>query len=151
MLRTLARRLRHPLRRDDGQAAFEFLLVLPLFFLFFLLLIDFGITMYGYVSIANSTREGARYGSVNCGEFDCTAGIIQARVVERSGGFLSDTADVTVVWPDGGARGNSVVVRVEYDHDFLFFPHTWTISSCADMRLEQAESGVTASGSECNE
>lgn len=149
MLRNLARRLRHPLQREEGQAAFEFLLVLPLFFMFFLLLIDFGVSMYGYVSIANAAREGARYGSVNCGAAACSAPLIQDRVVERSGGFLSDTSDVAVSWPSGGTRGEPIVVRVDHDHGFLFFPYTWAISSCSAMRLEQTEPGISAGGSGC--
>ena len=149
MTRGTWNRLCNPLKREDGQAALEFLMVLPLFFLFFLLLVDFGITMYGYVSIANGAREGARYGAVNCGAVACTAGLIQDRTVERSGGFLSDTADVTVSWPTGGARGNPVVVKISHDHGFLFFPNTWTIETCAEMRLEQAEAGIAAGGSGC--
>lgn len=149
MLRNVFRRLRHPLRRDDGQAAFEFLLVLPFFFMVFLLLIDFGISMYGYVSISNAVREGARYGSVNCGALACTEALVQQRVVDRSGGFVSDTSEVTVSWPSGGVRGDPIAVRVDHDHDFLFFPYTWTISSCSAMRLEQTEPGITAGGSGC--
>ena len=117
--------------------------------MFFLMLIDFGITMYGYVSIANAAREGSRYGAVNCGDGSCTAGEIATRVANRSGGF-ADAADVTVSWPAGGNRGSSVVVRVSHDHGLIFFPSTWTITSCADMRLEQQDSGVTTpSGSGC--
>ena len=142
-------RVRHPLQREDGQAAFEFLLMLPLFFTFFLMVLDFGVTMYGYVSVANAAREGARYGAVNCGSVACTAGLIQTRTVDRSGGFLADNADVTVSWPSGGSRGSPVVVNVSHDHDLLFFPFTWTIDSCAEMRIEQAEAGITAGGSGC--
>ena len=142
-------RIRHPLQREEGQAAFEFLLMLPLFFTFFLMVLDFGVTMYGYVSIANAAREGARYGAVNCGTDVCTANLIQTRTVGRSGGFLADNADVTVSWPSGGSRGSPVAVNVSHDHDLLFFPFTWTIGSCAEMRLEQAEAGITAGGTGC--
>lgn len=136
-------------RGEQAQAGFEFMLMLPFFFVFFLLVIDFGVMMYGYVSVANSAREGARYAAVNCGTVACTASLIQDRAVERSGGFLSDTADVTVSWPSGGSRGSPVVVNISHDHDFVFFPFSQTINSCAEMRLEQAEVGVTAGGSGC--
>ena len=52
-------------KRDEGQAAFEFLMVLPILVLFFLIVIDFGVAMYEYVSVSNSVREGARFGAVN--------------------------------------------------------------------------------------
>ena len=148
MKHRLLRLTRH-LRREEGQAGLEFLLALPLFFLFFLMLIDFGVMMYGYVSVANSAREGARYGAVNCGSDPCTTTIIKDRAVERSGGFLSNAADVTVSWPNGGARGNPVVVAITHEHGFIFFPFSQTITSCAEMRLEQSEAGVSSGGSEC--
>jgi hypothetical protein len=142
-------RLRRPLHREEGQAAFEFLLALPLFFTFFLLLIDFGVMMYGYVSIANSAREGARYGAVNCGAVACTPALIQDRAVERSGGFLSSTGDVTVSWPSGTSRGSPIVVSISHVHDFVFFPFSQTIESCAEMRIEQSEPTATSGGSGC--
>ncbi len=151
MIESMRRNMNWLRRKDEGQAAFEFLLTLPIFFMFFLLLIDFGITMYGYVSIANATREGARWGAVDCGG-SCSAALIQDRVVNRSGGFLTSTGDVSVSWPTGGDRGSSVVVRVSHNHSSIFFAFlpVWTIESCADMRLEQQDPGVTTpSGSGC--
>jgi len=146
MLNRLHRRLR---RREEGQAALELVLTLPLFFTFFLFLIDLGIMMYGYVSIANAAREGARYGSVNCGAIDCTAAVIQQRAVDRSGNFITNLADVTVSWPEGGTRGAPVVVEIVHDHDLIFFPFDIDIRSCSVMRLEQGEPSVSASGDEC--
>jgi hypothetical protein len=141
-------------RREEGQATFEFVLILPFFILFLLLLVDFGIMMYEYVSVSNAVREGARYGAVNCGDGACTAAEVCARVVDRSGGILSDsecdTPAVTVGWPDGSDRGDSVVVKVTHPYHFLFFPASIDVVSCADMRLEQTDktSGLP-SGSGC--
>jgi Flp pilus assembly protein TadG len=150
MTKFTAKKLRSMLHREDGQAGFEFLLILPAFFLFFLLLIDFGVTMYDYVSVANAVREGSRLGAVNCGDGSCTSSEIKTRVLDRSGGVLSAAGDVSVSWPTGGARGSSVAVKVTHNHTFIFFPYTWTITACSDMRLEQTDSGVAAaSGSGC--
>jgi len=167
--KAIRRRLRFlPLfRREEGQAVFEFVLILPFFVFFLLLLIDFGIMMYEYVSVSNAVREGARYGAVNCGDGTCTVdgtdGVRQ-RVLDRSGGILSDPNEVTVGWIDNDAdgrnygRGDSVVVKVDHDYDFLFFPNsilgigeiTIPVASCADMRLEQTDKGTgLLSGSEC--
>lgn len=131
--------------REEGQAAFEFLLTIPFLFVFFLLLVDMGLMMYSYVSVSNAAREGARYGAVNCGDGGCTAADIQGRTVERSGGLI-EAGDVSVGWT-GNARGESVVVRIDYDHDFLFTPGvTVTVRSCSDMRLEQSDGDATAGG-----
>jgi hypothetical protein len=148
-LRKLLRRL--PLfRREEGQAAFEFVLILPFFVLFLLLLVDFGIMMYEYVSVSNAVREGARYGAVNCGDGGCTAGDIATRVADRSGGIGVTSAEVTVGWPDGSDRGDSVVVKVTHPYQFLFFrPFTINVVSCADMRLEQKDKTAVQSGSGC--
>ena len=143
-------------KRDEGQAAFEFLLVLPILVLFFLIVIDFGIVMYEYVSVSNSVREGARFGAVNCSTGSCTADQIKAKVVSRSGGIITSTADVSVGWNDvtvlasgntNHDRGDAVAVKVSHKYDFLFFPISWTISSCSDMRLEQRDNAATGGGS----
>jgi hypothetical protein len=148
-LRQLLRRL--PLfRREEGQATFEFVLILPFFILFLLLLVDLGIMMYEYVSVSNAVREGARYGAVNCGDGTCSAPEIAQRVVDRSGGILSNMGEVTVGWPDGSDRGDSVVVKVTHPYHFLFFPASIDVVSCADMRLEQTDKGTgLPSGSGC--
>jgi Flp pilus assembly protein TadG len=145
------RRLSPLFRREEGQATFEFVLILPFFILFLLLLIDFGIMMYEYVSVSNAVREGARYGAVNCGDGSCTAADVATRVIDRSGGILSNTGEVTVGWPDGSDRGDSVVVKVTHPYKFLFFPAaTIDVVSCADMRLEQTDKGTNLpSGSGC--
>ncbi|MEZ4503841.1 MAG: pilus assembly protein [Dehalococcoidia bacterium] len=144
------RRWLTPWRRDEGQAAFEFLLMLPLFFLFVLLMVDLGVMMYQYVSISNAAREGARYAAVNC-DGNCTASEVQNRVVDRSGGILGagDVGEVTVSWPSGTDRGDPVAVRIEHPYDFLFFPATIPVVSCSDMRLEQQDQDATAGGSGC--
>lgn len=148
------------LRRTEGQAAFEFILILPFFILFLLLLVDLGILMYEYVTISGATRDTARFGSVNCDTPgpNCTAAMLQSRLISRSSGIVSDTSEVTVGWFDrGGAssankeRGDSVVVKVNHPYNFLFFPFTINVVSCADMRLERTE--TTANGpvaSECD-
>jgi hypothetical protein len=146
--------MRRLLRREDGQAAFEFILILPLFVLWMLLLVDLGIMTYEYVSLSNAVREGARYGAVNCGDGSCTGVEVRDRAIARSGGLLTaaNAAEVTVGWisRDGTGgnsdRGDSVVVKVNHPYPFLFFPVTFPVVSCADMRLEQRDvtSGLPA-------
>src|SRR6266581_5788486 len=104
--RKLLRRQGNDLRKDRAQAAFEFILILPFFVLFVVMLIDFGILMYEYVSVANAAREGARYASVNCGGTGCTTTSVKTRTTGRSGGILTNASEVTVSWPNGVNRGS---------------------------------------------
>ncbi len=144
------------LRRENAQAAFEFLLVLPLFILFLLLLIDFGVMMYEFVSVSNAAREAARYGAVNCGTGSCTTTLVEQRALDHSGGILSNLSDVTVGWVDrngdlvNDGRGDSVVVQINHQYTFLFFPASINVTSCTDMRLEQKDGTASLpSGSSC--
>src|SRR5688572_17084823 len=102
-------------RRDDGQAAFEFVLMLPFFIMFVLLLVDFGILTYEYVTVSNAVREGARYASVNCPVSAApTAGPgcqgtneVRDRVIARSANFLSATDTYQIGWVDTLAPANN--------------------------------------------
>lgn len=134
-------------RGEAGQAALEFLLILPIFVLWMLLLIDFGILTYQYVSISSAVREGARFAAVNCGDGTCTATEVRDRTIARSGGLLTaaNNAEVTVGWINVDAagtnrdRGDAAVVKVAHPYAFLFFPVTLPVNACADMRLEQQD------------
>lgn len=157
MIGRLHRRRLHGLHREEGQAAIELMLILPIYVLFLLLMVDLGVMMYEYVSVSNAVREGARYGAVNCSDGGCDATSIAGRTVERSGGILSDPAEVEVGWVDNNGdgtnagRGDSVVVRAVHPYSFLFFPATIDVVSCADMRLEQRDRTAALPGSaECS-
>lgn len=145
-------------RERRGQAAFEFLLTLPFLVLFILLAVDMGILMYEYVSVNNAAREGARYAAVNCQTGTCTASEIQQRTVDRSGGILTSTGDVTVDYrnvngnnADGATgRGDSVVVKVNHTYNMLFFPKSIPVVACSDFRLEAQDKGTgLPTGSGC--
>ena len=148
------RRVLRAFHREEGQAAFEFVLILPIFLLFVLLLIDFGILMFEYVSVSNAVREGARYGSVNCGA-DCTIDLVRIRTTERSSGIISDASllsgqsVINVSWPDGVSRGYPIAVAVNHRYDFLFFPVSIPVVSCAEMRLEQLDRVAVMGGLGC--
>jgi len=138
---------------ESGQAAWELLLVLPIFVGIILVSVDFALWMYHYVSVANAVREGARYGAVRCAfEGSCSADTIKQRVLERSGGILSNPDEVYVAWANrvgvsnnAGERGDSIVVWVVHPYSFLFLinpfdpqPLTMQVFSCAEMMLEQS-------------
>ncbi len=139
------------LRSERGQSAWEFLLVLPFVVIIMLVLVDFGLWMYKWVSIANAVREGARYGAVTCAFANqcgssavAIQNAIKQRVVARAGGIFNDINKVEVGWVDrngdgaNNSRGDSIVVRVNWDNNqLLFIPLTVGVYSCADMMLEQ--------------
>jgi len=142
------KRPRSLFRGEQGQSALEFLLVLPVFVAAFLIVVDLGMLMYQYVSVSNAVKEGARLGSINCGDGACTGDEIKARTIARSSGILSEPEDmpnVQVDWMnnDGdttySGRGDSVVVRINHQYNFLFFPGSIPVVSCADMSLEQTD------------
>ncbi len=146
------RRPRSLLRREEGQSALEFVLILPVFVAAFLMVVDLGMLMYQYVSVSNAVREGARFGAVNCGDGSCEddgiSETVKQRTIARSSGILNPTSNsVTVGWLDNNGdgsnqnRGDSVVVKVNHDYNFMFLPGSFSmpVVSCADMSLEQSD------------
>ncbi len=153
-------------RKEAGQSALEFVLVLPVFVAAFLMVVDLGMLMYQYVSVSNAVREGARFGAVNCGDGSCdTTDLTETvfdRTIARSSGILdplASPAEVTVGWFNNNgdlsfqSRGDSVVVKVDHDYNFMFLPGSISIPvvSCADMSLEQSDpaAGLIEAAAEC--
>ena len=138
--------------KERGQAMVEFALLLPIFLVVLFLIIDFGVGISRWVVVTNSTREGARIGTVGATTTD-----IANRVATTSNGLL-DATDVTVRYVgdgDGAAeRGESVIVETDYDYGLItplgaFLSIAFdslTFHSCTDMRLEIPVSGVIESG-----
>lgn len=124
--------------RERGQALVEFAFVVPIFLVLLLGIIDFSMGLRAWITITNSAREGARVGAVQA---DCDT-IIQ-RTVHTSADLL--TADDVLVENCQGDPGDSVVVTVAYDYEFIT-PIGSLVSSLsggplhmessADMRLE---------------
>ena len=151
------RRPRSLFRRQEGQSALEFVLILPVFVAAFLMVVDLGMLMYQFVSVSNAVREGARFGAVNCNDGSCEddgSETVKQRTITRSSGILDPASltEVTVGWLDNTVpadnnrgRGDSVVVKVSHDYNFMFLPGSYSIPvvSCADMSLEQSDTAAT--------
>jgi len=148
-------------RWERGQAIIEMVLVLPLIFVFILLLADFGIALDRREVLQHAVREGARYGSVGHSIAD-----IQQRTSEQSQTLLNDPAMITVCYADDpgdaetvlGNPGDDVRVSVDFTYNFslgsdemLAFwgldPISIDINPSADMRLENA--ATVAAGDAC--
>jgi Flp pilus assembly protein TadG len=75
-----------PIRREDGQELVEYALVLPILLLLVLGLMQVGVLLYQYNTLANAAREGARYavthpgdsGGINSAARGLTSGLDQA-------------------------------------------------------------------------
>ena len=52
------------LQRDKAQSLVEFALIVPMLLILVFGIIDFGLGLRAYISVASATREGARYASV---------------------------------------------------------------------------------------
>jgi Flp pilus assembly protein TadG len=55
---------RNAIRREDAQSLVEFALIVPMLLILVFGVIDFGMGLRAYVSVASATREGARYAIV---------------------------------------------------------------------------------------
>lgn len=148
------------LRREDGQAVVEFVLLFPLVLVMVMVIIEFGFALHTYVTINNAASEAARYAAVgnepNTGATcDTTPSdpSIEGRAVDASGGLLS-CSDVSVTYlkivsTPGFARGDGVAVHITHTYtmvtplgelmstlSFGTLPSTLTMTACSDSRLE---------------
>ena len=143
------------LRSSRGQSLAELSLTIPILLILVFGIIDFGLGMRSYVSLANGVREGARFAAVGnpAGTAtDCdgtTNTTVYGRTCVALNGLDLDELSPNVEYPSGIAPGNSVVVSADYDYHFVTplgdlidffsggtFPTTISLSSSTDMRLE---------------
>jgi hypothetical protein len=142
-------------RKEKGQSMVEFALVLPLFLIVMFIIVDFGVGFSRWLVITNAAREGARFGSVGASPAE-----VVDRTIRTSHGLL-DAGGVTVEYADfegdGVGPGDAVVVNAEYGYGLITpigqifdsLAGSITLSSCADMRIEQDVSDAADSGAEC--
>lgn len=96
-------------RKERGQSAVEFALVVAVAIIMFLGMIQFGIYLYGLSIVENAARHGARAGSVAqaCPACEATAAAQSA----LAGQPVIRNASVSVLAP-GGVVGSIVRIRV---------------------------------------
>jgi Flp pilus assembly protein TadG len=130
-------------RGDDGQAAVEFALVVPLLCLIIIAILHFGKVMNYWLDLNHVASEGARKAAVNA--FASDGGYetyIRSRLETselRTGGTTSipSPATIAVCLPEGGDVGDPVTVQVAVAYSLPFIGETVDLRGTATMRLEQ--------------
>jgi Flp pilus assembly protein TadG len=117
-----------------GQEVVEYALVLPILLLLVFGIIDFGVTVFVYNSIANAAREGARTGVViPFDENDDTAAeqTVSNAVVNRTGWLNLDAdEDITVT-----RTVTRTQVEVVYEHRLLTGPIIQVVAGGPEIQL----------------
>ncbi len=96
---------------QKGQTLVEFALILPLLLLLLLGIAEFAIAVLAYNTLADSARQGARYGIVHYNDVD-VADAIEA-VARDATGWLDQNALTYTV--DSNVGAGIVTVTAEYD------------------------------------
>lgn len=147
------------IKDQKGAAVVELAIVLPLVLLFLFGIIEFGLLMYNKAMITNAAREGARAGIIYTDpdpRLDQGAvktvvdNYLQTFLVNFSSNKKASTS-IQQIDNDGNGdnddSGDSLIVTVVFDYDFLAFPNlaelvygsftrTLTITAVATMRYE---------------
>jgi len=134
-------------RGQQGAAAIEFAIILPLLVLLIFGMIEFSVLFYDKAMITNASREGARAGIV----FATPAPISDNEIRQIVATYCSDhlvsfqpgSVVTTSVARTGTSSGDRLTVRVVYPYNFLILPNvvtgltgTITLSAETIMRME---------------
>ena len=120
---------------ERGQGLVEFALVVVFLLLTMFAIIDFARVFFGYATMSNGVREGARYAVVHPGD-EHEGEIIAA--AEAMMLVIGAPVVVQVDYPDGDwDRGSKVVVSASSDFDVLtpIIP-SFTMEAQATMHIE---------------
>lgn len=117
------------IKNQEGAAAVEFALVLPLLMMLIMGIIGLGTLYNNYLAITHAAGEGARMAAV--GQYSESA--------VRDAAFPVDPTSVSLTYPEGQTHGKPAVVSVTYTYllDIPFFgTNTIPLESQAQTRLE---------------
>jgi Flp pilus assembly protein TadG len=114
------------LRREEGQAAVEMALVLPILVVLLLAIAQFGIAFNNYVTLTDATRAGARKAAVSrfIGDGGAAA---QALVLADASGVQGVSATVTAEGDNWSTPGVDVVVTATAPYSINILG--WTVRS----------------------
>jgi Flp pilus assembly protein TadG len=101
------------LKREDGAAAVEFALVLPILLVLLFGIIEFGMILYYQGVVASASREGARHGIVVLRPTDVKAW------TEAYCQKVLPSACTTIPTYGTGNPGTPLDVQVDYDYTYI--------------------------------
>jgi Flp pilus assembly protein TadG len=137
------------LRKESGQAAVEFAMVVPMMCLIIIAILHFGKVMNYWLDLNHVASEGARKVAVNTydnySEYDTyIKGRLETTELQTGGTTsIPNPATVAICMPEGSDVGDPVTVQVAVDYSLPFIGLTKTLRGHATMRLEQEADGVT--------
>ncbi|WP_206810778.1 TadE/TadG family type IV pilus assembly protein [Paradesulfitobacterium ferrireducens] len=125
-------------RTEEGQAALELALVIPLLLLLLFAVTEMGRVGYAYITVNNAARAGARVASVGGNDQDILT------TIQNSASFLNPTSLMVQISPGESVRqsGEDVTIEVEYPVQLIIpviqgvIPNPVVVSSRLSMRLE---------------
>jgi Flp pilus assembly protein TadG len=125
------------LKREEGAAAVEFALVLPILIVILFGTIEFGLILYNQEVITNASREGARYGIVIGSPRPTTTQIQDVVNTYLTNSGLNAGNATTTVTGAQGASGSNLAVTVTYPYNLLVlqnFVSVWAGQSTLDLQ-----------------
>jgi hypothetical protein len=135
-----------PLRnRETGQQLVEFALILPLLLLLLFGLMEFGLVVYAYNTLANTGREVARYGSIHPQDSMIRQFITDTIMIDNgrwSVGIRPENLDVETSLMDNGPLVSTVHVTVTYTYTFVTGPVISVLTN-PDIRLQTTSTMYT--------
>jgi Flp pilus assembly protein TadG len=87
------------IKREKGQSAVEFALILPILLLIVCGIIDFGWLFYNQLGLNNTCREGARFAVVNASE-DNSNTLIVNRIKDVTPESLKDDLEINIIYSE---------------------------------------------------
>jgi Flp pilus assembly protein TadG len=119
------------IRREDGQALIEFVLVLPILLMLATAITSFGLTFYRYIALTDAVRAGARTLSLGRGSPDpCTPAITETKNSANTPGVPVPTVQLIVNGVQENApctsdsnwvQGNQVTVTASIPYSLNIF------------------------------
>jgi Flp pilus assembly protein TadG len=114
------------LRSEDGQAATEMALVLPILAAILLAIAQFGILFNNYITLTDATRTGARKAAVSRFTGDQGAAAVTA-VRAAASNLTPSKLDVSVTSDNWKVPGSEVIVTATYPYDLNILG--WVVQS----------------------
>jgi Flp pilus assembly protein TadG len=113
-------------RSEDGQAATELALVIPILLVILYAITQFGILFNNYITLTDATRTGARKAAVS--RFTGDKGTAAGLAVRAAASNLTPSKlNVSVTSTDWTVPGSDVIVTATYQYDLNIFG--WVIQS----------------------